>query len=171
MGTGCTYGTVKHHPVARVHPPFSTLNHHFSPIFSFNSRDFYTLNGCRCQFKKKQPNKQKKKTSFSKSTPATRGPPEKHLRADARSVCADTRLPAGGAQPPLALTDVRRLRGTLGREGCEDNEIQNVETKAQRKCEEGNTADCTSDEEEEEWEGGGVGGRRRRRKAGGSEEG
>lgn len=53
---------------------------------------------------------------------------------------------AGGVQPPLALTDVRRLRGTLGREGCEDNEIQNVETKAQRKCEEGNTADCTSDE-------------------------
>lgn len=55
---------------------------------------------------------------------------------------------AAGVQPPLALTDVRRLRGTLGREGCEDNEIQNVETKAQRKCEEGNTADCTSDEAE-----------------------
>lgn len=156
MGTGCTYGTVKHHPVARVHPPFFMLNHHFSQIFSFNSRAFYTLNGCRCQFffKKK---KKKKTSSFSKHTPAnTRAPPEKHLRADARSVCADTRLPAGGAQPPLALTDVRRLRGTLGREGCEDNEIQNVETKAQRKCEEGNTADCTSDEEEEEEEGGGL---------------
>lgn len=51
--------------------------------------------------------------------------------------------------PPFALTDVWRLRGTLGQEGCEDNEIQDVETKAQRKCEEGNAADCTSDEEEE----------------------
>lgn len=70
---------------------------------------------------------------------------------------------AAGVQPPLALTDVRRLRGTLGREGCEDNEIQNVETKALRKCGEGNTADCTSDEAR-----GGEGGGGRGR---GSEEG
>lgn len=62
--------------------------------------------------------------------------------------------------PPFALTDVWRLRGTLGQEGCEDNEIQDVETKAQRKCEEGNAADCTSDEEEEEGEGGAMARRR-----------
>lgn len=52
--------------------------------------------------------------------------------------------------PPFALTDVWSLRGILGQEGCRDNEMQDVETKAQRKCEEGNTADCTLDEEEGE---------------------
>ena len=47
--------------------------------------------------------------------------------------------------PPCALTDVWSLRGILGHEGCRDNEMQDVETKAQRKCEEGNAADCTLD--------------------------
>lgn len=33
--------------------------------------------------------------------------------------------------------------GLLGQEGCRDNEMQDVETKAE---EEGNTADCTLDQ-------------------------
>lgn len=45
--------------------------------------------------------------------------------------------------PPLSVTDARSLRGIVGQEGCPDNEIQDVETKAE---EEGNTADCTLDQ-------------------------
>lgn len=42
--------------------------------------------------------------------------------------------------PPFSMTDAWSLRGILGQEGCGDNEMQDVETKAE---EEGNTADCT----------------------------
>lgn len=52
--------------------------------------------------------------------------------------------------PPFAMTDARSLRGNLGQEGCRDNEMQAVETKAQRKHDEGNTADCTLAEQEAE---------------------
>lgn len=44
--------------------------------------------------------------------------------------------------PPFSMTDAWSLRGLLGQEGCRDNEMQDVETKAE---EEGNTADCTLD--------------------------
>lgn len=52
--------------------------------------------------------------------------------------------------PPFALTDEWSLRGILGQEGCRDDEMQDVETKAQRKYEEGNSADCAVDLEEAE---------------------
>lgn len=52
--------------------------------------------------------------------------------------------------PPLSVTDAWSLRGIVGQEGCPDNEMQDVETKAE---EEGSTADCTLDQR-----------RRRRRK-------
>ncbi len=50
--------------------------------------------------------------------------------------------------PPIALTDEWSLRGILGQEGCRDDEMPDVETKTQRKCEEGNVADCALDWEE-----------------------
>lgn len=40
------------------------------------------------------------------------------------------------------MTDAWSLRGLLGQEGCRDNEMQDVETKAE---EEGNTTDRTLD--------------------------
>lgn len=40
--------------------------------------------------------------------------------------------------PPFSMTDAWSLRGLLGQEGCRDNEMQDVETKAE---EEGNTLD------------------------------
>lgn len=52
--------------------------------------------------------------------------------------------------PPIALTDEWSLRGILGQEGCRDDEMSDVEAKTQRKCEEGNTADCALDWEEAE---------------------
>lgn len=69
-----------------------------------------------------------------------------HGRSRANLGCMDN---ISGCQrmPPFSMTDARSLRGLLGQQGCRDNEMQDVETKA---GEEGNTADCTLEPRREE---------------------
>lgn len=62
-----------------------------------------------------------------------------HGRSRVNLGCTDNISGCQG-MPPFSMTDARSLRGLLGQEGCRDNEMQDVETKA---GEEGNAADCT----------------------------